>query len=64
MLRLASVLFSMVATALAGTGVVVALVAGYVTLVPILIGAGVGVVLAFPATFYVTKAILSRDTPG
>ena len=64
MLRLASVLFSMIATALAGTGVVVALVSGNVTLVPILIGAGVGVLLALPVTYFVTKAILDRDTPA
>ncbi|WP_166417582.1 CTP synthetase [Cochlodiniinecator piscidefendens] len=57
MLRLASILFSMVATTLSGIGVVVALTLGHDTLSPILVGAAIGFVIAFPVTYFVAKAV-------
>ena len=60
MYRLASILFSIVATTMAGTGVIAALVAGYATLIPILAAAAVGFVLALPVTYFVTRAIVEN----
>ncbi|MCT8159074.1 CTP synthetase [Pseudoruegeria sp. SHC-113] len=57
MTRLAMVIFSMVATTLAGTGVVIALVTGLDTLVPILAFAALGFVLAFPATWLIARKL-------
>lgn len=57
MFRLASVLFSMVATTLAGIAVVIALTIGQDTLQPILIAAAIGFVLAIPVTWLVARAI-------
>ena len=57
MLRLASILYSLIGTTLAGSLVVVALTMGYDTLNPILIAAGVGFVAALPVTWVVAKAI-------
>ena len=58
MLRLASILYSMIATTMAGTGVIVALVATDGTLWPILIGAATGAALAIPVTWLVAKEIM------
>ncbi len=58
MVRLASMLFGMISTTLAGALVVVALVMGYTTLTPILIAAGVGFVVALPASVLVARAIM------
>jgi predicted PurR-regulated permease PerM len=57
MTRLMMVLFSMIGTALAGSGVVVALTTGYDTLQPILIAAALGALLAVPATWWVARQI-------
>lgn len=57
MLRLAAILYAVTATSLAGTFVIAALVTGYDTLAPILIGAGLGAVLALPVSYLVAKAI-------
>jgi hypothetical protein len=57
MLRLASILYSLIGTTLAGSLVVVALTMGYDTLNPILMAAGVGFVAALPVTWLVAKAI-------
>lgn len=59
MSRLASILFSMIATTLAGIGVVIALVIGQDTLQPILIAALIGFIVAFPATYMISKKIES-----
>ncbi|MBV0911334.1 CTP synthetase [Anianabacter salinae] len=58
MLRLAAILFSLVATTLAGSAFVAALTMGHDTLEPILIAVGIGFVLAIPATWIVTRQIL------
>ena len=60
MTRLAMALFSMIATILASVGVVVALVAGYGTLLPIVSAAIAGFGLAVPVTWYVVKEIISH----
>jgi hypothetical protein len=51
------VLFSMISTTLMGVGVVVALTMGHYSLTHILIGAGVGFVLAIPASWLVARQI-------
>jgi len=60
MLRLASILFSMIGTTLAGSLVVVSLVMGYDTLTPILIAAAIGGVLAVPVSLLVARAMLQQ----
>ena len=57
MLRLASLLFSLVATTLMGTLVTVALVAGAVTVQAIVLAAGTGFVLALPVTWVLARAL-------
>ena len=57
MLRLAGILYSLNATTFAGTGVIAVLTAGYGTLVSILMGAGLGALLALPVTWYVARAL-------
>lgn len=58
MLRLASVLYSLIGTTLGGSLIVVALVTGYDTLVPILIAAAAGFVLALPVSYFIAKAMM------
>ncbi|HEV8034539.1 CTP synthetase [Yoonia sp.] len=60
MLRLASMLYSIIGTTLAGTLIIVALTAGYDTLVPILIAAGVGAVAGLPVSYLVAQAIIKN----
>lgn len=57
MLRLASMLYSIIGTTLAGILIIAALTAGYDTLVPILIAAGVGAVSGLPVSYLVAQAI-------
>lgn len=57
MLRLASVLYSLISTTLAGTFVVAALVMGQDTLQPIVIAAALGFAAALPVTWLVAKAM-------
>ncbi|MCX7560424.1 hypothetical protein OS190_12680 [Sulfitobacter sp. F26204] len=57
MFRLASMLYSIIATALAGGGVIVVLSAGYVTLNAILTAAGIGAALAVPVAYLVAREI-------
>ncbi|WP_372573224.1 hypothetical protein [Ruegeria jejuensis] len=57
MLRLALVLFTLVASALAGAGVIAVLSMGYFTVPAILGAAAAGFVLAIPATWLITKRI-------
>jgi hypothetical protein len=61
MLRLASILYSIVATTLSGSFIIAALVTGYDTLTPILVAAGLGAIIAFPASYFVTKAIMANS---
>lgn len=57
MFRLASILFSMIATTCAGVGVIAALTMGYDTLNPILVAAAAGFILALPVTWIVARKI-------
>ena len=58
MLRLASVLYSLIGTTLGGSLIVAALVSGYDTLIPILIAAAAGFVLAVPVSYFIAKAMI------
>ena len=57
MLRLATMLYTVIGSTLAGTAVIAVLVAGYTTLTPILIAAGVGALVAIPATWFIARMI-------
>ena len=57
MLRLASMLYSLIGTTLAGTAIVAALVMGQDTLQPILVAAIVGFVAALPVTYVIARKI-------
>ncbi len=57
MLRLASTLYSIIGTSLAGSFVIAALVTGYDTAVPIIVAAAVGAVLGLPVSYFVARAI-------
>ncbi len=57
MFGLAGILYSLISTTLAGTAIVVSLVMGYDTLVPLLIAAGIGFVAALPASIIIAKQI-------
>lgn len=59
MFRLAAALYSIIATALAGAGVIAVLSMGYVDVLPIVIAAGVGALVALPAAWMVAKKILN-----
>ena len=56
-MRLMMILYSMIGTAMAGSGVVAVLTMGYGTLVPILAAAGAGAVLALPVSWVVARQI-------
>ena len=60
MFRIALVLFSMIATTLAGTAMVVALTIGQDTLVPLVTAAVIGFVAAVPVTWLVARQIAGR----
>jgi hypothetical protein len=57
MFRLAMMLFAVIGSTLAGTAVIAVLVAGYTTLTPILIAAGIGALVAIPATWFIARLI-------
>jgi hypothetical protein len=60
MFRLASMLYSIIGTTLAGTLIIAVLTAGYDTLVPILIAAGVGAAVGVPVSYLVAQAITAN----
>jgi hypothetical protein len=60
MLRLASILYSLISTSLAGSFIVISLVAGFTTLMPILYAAIAGFVLALPASWLVAKQLYDK----
>ncbi len=60
MLRLATILYSLIGTTLAGTLMVASLTMGYDTLQPIVVAAVVGFVAAIPVTYLVSKAIINN----
>lgn len=60
MLRLATILYSVIATTMAGSFFIAALVIGYDTMVPILVAVALGVVMAIPISYLVARAIISN----
>lgn len=58
MVRLFGVLFSMIGTAMAGSGVVAALVSGHVDAASIVIAAAIGAGLALPVSWVIAKKLL------
>lgn len=56
-MRLFFLMFTILLTTLAGTGVIAALTAGFDTLTPILIAAGAGALIALPVSWIVAKKI-------
>ncbi len=60
MLRLASILYSIVATTLSGSLIIIALSTGYDTLTPILVAALIGAVISVPVSYFVAQAIISN----
>ena len=57
MVRLALVLYSLIATSLAGAGVIAVLASGHGTLWPIVGAAAVGAALAVPVALLVARAM-------
>lgn len=57
MIRLAMILYSLISTTLAGTGIVAALTAGYGTLIPILVAAAIGAVAALPVSYLIARKL-------
>lgn len=57
MLRLTLLMFSIISTALMGTAVIIALTIGQDTLIPILVAAAAGFVLAIPVSWLVARQI-------
>lgn len=57
MTRLMMILFSMIGTTLAGSGVVLALTTGNDTLQPIMIAAALGALLGLPVSWWVAKQL-------
>lgn len=57
MFKLASILYSIVGTSLAGSAIIASLVMGYDTLTPILIAAGIGFVAGLPVSYLIARQI-------
>jgi hypothetical protein len=60
MFRLATMLYSLIATSISGAAVIAVLAAGYVSWMPILGAAVLGAVLALPASYLVARAIVQK----
>ncbi|NRB17563.1 MAG: hypothetical protein HRU33_08345 [Rhodobacteraceae bacterium] len=60
MLRLASMLYSLIATSLAGVGIIAVLVAGFGSVPAILTAAVVGAVAAVPVSWLVARQIVQN----
>lgn len=59
MFRLFSIIYSLASATLAGTGVVIALVAGFVDLRAILVAAVLGAAAALPAAWLVARRLMA-----
>lgn len=60
MLRLATILYSVIATTMAGSFFIAALVTGNDRLVPIIVAVALGVVMAIPISYLVAQAIINN----
>jgi hypothetical protein len=58
MLRLASILYSIISPSLAGTGVIVVLTAGYVSVPAIIAAVAIGAVLALPVSYFIAQKLI------
>ncbi|MVO16879.1 hypothetical protein FEE96_19110 [Parasedimentitalea maritima] len=58
MLRLASILYSLIATSLAGVGVITVLVAGLISVPAIFGAAAIGALIAVPVSWLVARQII------
>ncbi len=61
MMRLASILYSLISTALAGTAVIAVLTAGLVSLNAILLAAAAGFVVAAPVSWWVARRLYDQE---
>ncbi len=61
MLRLASILYAIVGTTMAGLLMIAALVAGYDTAKYILIAVALGAIIAIPVSYFIAAAIKAND---
>lgn len=57
MLRLTAILYCFIAATMAGMGVITVLSMGYTAVMPILIAAGAGALLALPVSWFVAARI-------
>ncbi|OIQ45558.1 MAG: hypothetical protein BM558_03465 [Roseobacter sp. MedPE-SW] len=60
MLRLASMLYSLIGSSLAGVGVIAVLVAGFVSVKAILLAAVAGAVLGLPVAWLVARQLYNN----
>lgn len=63
MIRLATMLYPIIATSLAGTGVIAALVAGYDSVVGIVGAALIGALIGVPFSYLVAQQIIKLTKP-
>jgi len=61
MLRLASILYSLIGSSLAGVGVIAVLVAGFVSVKAILLAAVTGAVLGLPVAWLVARQLYQNS---
>ncbi len=61
MFRLASILYAMAGTVLAGSCIIAALTMGYDTLPYIVGAAAIGAIIGLPVAWFVAKAIQNND---
>ncbi|MEK0163148.1 MULTISPECIES: hypothetical protein [unclassified Phaeobacter] len=57
MIRLASILYSLIGSSLAGAGVIAVLVAGHVSVAAILMAAAIGAVAGLPVSYLVARRL-------
>lgn len=60
MFRLATMLYAMIGTSLAGSLMIAALVMGYDTSVQLIVAAALGAVIAVPVSYLIAQAILTN----
>jgi len=61
MFRLASILYSMISSTLAGIFFIAALATGNDTLYPILIAVAAGFIVAIPVSYFIAKGIMEAS---
>ncbi|MCE8545435.1 hypothetical protein KBY25_06320 [Ruegeria pomeroyi] len=61
MMRLASILYSLISTALAGTAVIAVLTAGLVSLKAILAAAVTGFIVAAPVSWFLARRLYEEE---